>query len=88
MTHAFCDSAFTLWSETEFPKYAFLFYLSKYWEILDTAILLAKGKKVGMLQSYHHYGAMVTMHAAYRTAAMPVWIFVVFNSLIHSAMYW
>lgn len=41
-------------------------------EVLDTAILLLKGKKVGMLQSYHHMGAIWTMYAAYVTQAMPV----------------
>lgn len=43
-------------------------------EVLDTAILLLKGKKVGMLQSYHHMGAIWTMYAAYVTQAMPVYV--------------
>ncbi|KWU41145.1 hypothetical protein RHOSPDRAFT_27829 [Rhodotorula sp. JG-1b] len=86
LTHAFCDSDSSVWSST-FSKYSYLFYLSKYWEVLDTAILLLKGKKVGMLQSYHHMGAIWTMYAAYVTQAMPVWIFCVANSLVHSIMY-
>ncbi|GAA5869211.1 hypothetical protein JCM3774_003981 [Rhodotorula dairenensis] len=85
-TRAFCDTDSAVWSST-FSKYSYLFYLSKYWEVLDTAILLLKGKKVGMLQSYHHMGAIWTMYAAYVTQAMPVWIFCVANSLVHSVMY-
>ncbi|KAK4048631.1 hypothetical protein OIV83_004601 [Microbotryomycetes sp. JL201] len=83
---AFCDTS--VWAEdSNFPLLAWLFYVSKYYEIVDTAVILAKGKKVGMLQSYHHFGAMLTMYSAYRTAALPVWIFVVFNSGIHAIMY-
>ncbi|GJN94014.1 hypothetical protein Rhopal_007077-T1 [Rhodotorula paludigena] len=87
LTHAFCDSSFSIWSSETFPKFAYLFYLSKFYEIVDTAILLLKGKKVGMLQSYHHCGAIWTMYSAYVTQAMPIWLFVVFNSFIHSIMY-
>ncbi|GAA5824231.1 hypothetical protein JCM3770_004340 [Rhodotorula araucariae] len=87
LTHAFCDSSFAIWSSDSFSKFAYLFYLSKFYEIVDTAILLLKGKKVGMLQSYHHTGAIWTMYSAYVTQAMPIWLFVVFNSFIHSIMY-
>lgn len=59
----------------------------QFYEVIDTAIILAKGKKVGMLQSYHHTGAIWTMFAGVRTSATPIWIFVCFNSFIHSVMY-
>lgn len=64
------------WTATSFPRYCYIFYLSKFYEVLDTVILLGKGKKVGMLQSYHHTGAMWTMFAGYSTMSMPIWIFV------------
>lgn len=75
LTHVFCDSDMAAWTTT-FPYYCYIFYLSKFYEVLDTVIILAKGKKVGMLQSYHHTGAMWTMYAGYRTMSMPIWIFV------------
>ncbi|GAA5833372.1 hypothetical protein JCM11251_003476 [Rhodosporidiobolus azoricus] len=87
LTHAFCDSQLAIWGSETFPKYTYVFYLSKYYEIVDTAILLLKGKKVGMLQSYHHCGAIWTMFAGYRAQAMPIWLFCVFNSFIHTIMY-
>ncbi|KAM0752038.1 hypothetical protein T439DRAFT_199602 [Meredithblackwellia eburnea MCA 4105] len=87
LAHALCDSDALVWTATKFPSYCFYFYLSKFYEIVDTAIILAKGKKVGLLQSYHHMGAVWTMFAGFRTASMPIWIFVVFNSFIHSLMY-
>ncbi|GAA6062524.1 hypothetical protein JCM10212_001574 [Sporobolomyces blumeae] len=87
LLHAFCDSEFSIWGSNSFPRITYIFYLSKFYEIVDTAILLLKGKKVGMLQSYHHTGAVWTMYAAYRTQTMAVWLFVIFNSAVHSIMY-
>lgn len=31
LTHAFCDSSFSIWSSETFPKFAYLFYLSKFY---------------------------------------------------------
>lgn len=67
--------------------YGFLFYLSKFYEIFDTIIILAKGKRSSLLQTYHHTGAMLSMWAGIRFASPPIWVFVVFNSLIHTLMY-
>lgn len=82
----------------------YLFYLSKYWEIIDSAIILAKGKKVGILQvfihvtlnlvifnvpcaqCYHHYGAIVAIWSGLRFQSQPIWMFIVFNSAIHTLM--
>lgn len=67
--------------------YGWLFYLSKFYEVLDTVIILAKGKKSSTLQTYHHAGAMMCMWAGIRYMASPIWIFALFNSLIHAMMY-
>lgn len=67
--------------------YTYLFYLSKYYEVVDTLIILASGKKSPLLQTYHHAGAMITMFAGAKYRATPIWLFVVFNSFIHSIMY-
>ncbi|KAK9462651.1 GNS1/SUR4 family-domain-containing protein [Lipomyces oligophaga] len=79
-------SAEGIWSRG-LSYYGFLFYLSKFYEVLDTAIILAKGKRSSLLQTYHHAGAMLSMWAGVRFAAPPIWVFVVFNSLIHTLMY-
>jgi uncharacterized membrane protein len=67
--------------------YAWLFYMSKYYEVIDSLILVLKGKVVSNLQSYHHAGALLAMWIAYRYQATPVWVFVTFNSGVHTAMY-
>ncbi|KAL2871797.1 elongation of very long chain fatty acids protein [Aspergillus lucknowensis] len=64
-----------------------IFYLSKFYEVLDTAIILAKGKKSSTLQTYHHAGAMMCMWAGIRYVAPPIWIFTLVNSFIHALMY-
>ncbi|KAL3899755.1 MAG: hypothetical protein SGCHY_001822 [Lobulomycetales sp.] len=45
----------------EFSFYAWLFYLSKYYEFIDTFIVLAKGGKPIALQIFHHLGAVTSM---------------------------
>ncbi|KAI1927426.1 hypothetical protein LOZ65_002317 [Ophidiomyces ophidiicola] len=67
--------------------FGWIFYLSKFYEVLDTAIILAKGKKSSTLQTYHHAGAMMCMWAGIRYMASPIWIFVLVNSAIHALMY-
>lgn len=81
-----CDLNSGIW-ENGLKYYGFFFYLSKFYEVLDTVIILAKGRQSSLLQTYHHAGAMLSMWAGIRYASPPIWIFVVFNSLIHTIMY-
>ncbi|OJJ45775.1 hypothetical protein ASPZODRAFT_133645 [Penicilliopsis zonata CBS 506.65] len=75
-----------LWNEG-LAFLGWIFYLSKFYEVLDTAIILAKGKKSSTLQTYHHAGAMMCMWAGIRYMAAPIWIFTLVNSGIHALMY-
>ncbi|KAI8810224.1 fatty acid elongase [Cladochytrium replicatum] len=85
-TEALCDKEGDMWTSGLF-KWSWLFYLSKYYEIMDTVILLVKGKRTSLLQSYHHAGAIISMWLGVRSRATAIWIFVVFNSFIHTLMY-
>ncbi|EJP62648.1 Elongation of fatty acids protein sre1 [Beauveria bassiana] len=75
-----------IWNEG-LAYYGWIFYLSKFYEVLDTFIILAKGKPSSTLQTYHHAGAMLCMWAGMRYMSAPIWIFVQFNSFIHALMY-
>lgn len=75
-----------LWNEG-LAFYGWIFYLSKFYEVLDTLIILAKGKMSSTLQTYHHAGAMLAMWGGIRYMAAPIWIFCFFNSFIHAIMY-
>lgn len=75
-----------LWNEG-LAFYGWIFYLSKFYEVLDTFIILAKGKFSSTLQTYHHAGAMMCMWSGMRYMSPPIWIFVFVNSGIHAMMY-
>ena len=74
-----------IWNEG-LAFYGWIFYLSKFYEVFDTLIILAKGKKSSTLQTYHHAGAMLSMWAGMRYMAPPIWMFVFVNSGIHAMM--
>ena len=74
-----------IWNEG-LAFYGWLFYLSKFYEMVDTAIILAKGKRSAGLQTFHHTGAMMAMWAGIRYMSPPIWMFVFVNSGIHTLM--
>lgn len=74
-----------IWNEG-LAFYGWIFYLSKFYEVLDTFIILAKGKQSSTLQTYHHAGAMMCMWAGIRYMAAPIWMFAFVNSFIHAMM--
>ena len=74
-----------MWNEG-LAYYGWLFYISKFYEVIDTAVVLAKGKRSSTLQTYHHAGAMISMWAGMRYMSPPIWMFVLVNSGIHTFM--
>jgi GNS1/SUR4 family len=66
---------------------AWLFYLSKFWEFVDTAILIVKRKPVSFLQSYHHFGAVLTVWVFVVTRCSYIQVFIVMNTFVHAVMY-
>lgn len=75
-----------IWNEG-LAFWGWTFYLSKFYEVIDTLVILARGKRSPTLQTYHHAGAMLCMWSGMRWMSPPIWIFVVFNSFIHTLMY-
>ncbi|KAJ2722198.1 hypothetical protein GGI07_003475 [Coemansia sp. Benny D115] len=81
-----CDLDGTRWNSVLFA-HMYLFYLSKYYELLDTAIIILKGRKASLLQIYHHAGViLVTYYGCYYSAACSVFI-VWENAGVHTVMY-
>lgn len=74
-----------IWNEG-LAYYGWLFYLSKFYEILDTAIVLLKGKKSSTLQTFHHTGVMFCLWSGIRYMSPPIWMFVIVNSGLHTLM--
>lgn len=67
--------------------WAIIFYASKYYEFIDSWILVLKGKEPSFLQVYHHAGVVYTMYCT--VIAKGNWIvhLVCLNSFIHTLMY-
>ncbi|KAJ6102462.1 hypothetical protein N7486_004889 [Penicillium sp. IBT 16267x] len=63
-----------------------LFYMSKYYEVVDTLIILLKGKKSSTLQTYHHAGVILCGWSAV-TFESPVGVVgLSLNAAVHTLM--
>jgi hypothetical protein len=87
MFDTYCDPNGTLWNDSGFGAWAFVFYISKYYEFIDTWILVLKGKQPSFLQIYHHTGIAFCMWVG--VLAQSSWLIyvVLLNSVIHTLMY-
>lgn len=64
-----------------------LFYLSKYWELVDTMLLIVKGRSPSYLQVYHHAMTIVCAYGMQASHASVTFVFVGFNATVHAVMY-
>jgi hypothetical protein len=76
----------TFWNDG-FGSWAVIFYVSKYYEFVDTWILVLKGKKASFLQVYHHTGIAYIMWCAVLSQSSWLLFVVSLNSIIHTLMY-
>jgi GNS1/SUR4 family len=74
-------------SKPHIKRLLFYFYISKYYEYIDTMILYAKGKKPIFLQKFHHIGAVVVWHLGYMYRFDGVFYASLINSGVHTIMY-
>ncbi|CAD7941796.1 unnamed protein product [Amoebophrya sp. A120] len=74
-------------SET-YARISNYFYLSKYFEYLDTYFLILCNRPVIWLQFLHHIGAPLDVGVWHNNQVEGTWIYVVFNGFIHTVMYY
>lgn len=67
--------------------WSWLFVLSKYYEIVDSYIVIYKERRPITLQVYHHIGAMIVFSWFHYDSGIGSFIFMVPNSFIHTIMY-
>ena len=77
----------TVLSNKHFYGLTYLFYMSKYYEFFDTWIHLLKNRNPSFLQVYHHIGAVIDMYLLTKYKVDCAFIFVLFNSFVHTVMY-
>jgi hypothetical protein len=85
----YCDPNGTLWTQYHLGWWCTLFYLSKYYEWIDTWILVLKKGRGGasFLQTYHHAGIVLAMYGGVAShSSWLAWV-VLLNSVIHTVMY-
>lgn len=75
-----------LW-EAGLGYWGFLFYLSKSWELVDTALLIIKRREPSFLQVYHHAMTILCAYWLQASHASVMFLFVGLNATIHSIMY-
>ncbi|KAJ5939277.1 hypothetical protein N7466_002411 [Penicillium verhagenii] len=64
-----------------------IFYFSKYYEVVDTLIILAGGKRSSTLQTYHHAGVILCGWSAIRFNSPIGLIGLILNATVHTLMY-
>lgn len=82
----YCDMEGTHWN-SGLGAWATIFYISKYYEFVDTWILVLKGKKASFLQVYHHTGIVFCMWGGVVCQSAWLLFVVCLNSFIHTLMY-
>ncbi|KAJ5343654.1 uncharacterized protein N7506_003478 [Penicillium brevicompactum] len=75
----------TVWEEGS-AYIGWIFYMSKFYEVLDTMVILARGKKSSLLQTYHHAGVMLCGWASLKYESPALLVGIVLNSGIHTLM--
>lgn len=83
----FCDVDGSLWGAQGLGAWITIFYVSKYYEFLDTWILILKGKEASFLQIYHHTGIVLSMWGGVLSQSAWLLVLLLLNSVIHTMMY-
>ena len=87
LVHGFVFKSKYFFGMPEFDTLAWYFYLSKYYEFIDTFLIYAKGKKPIFLQTYHHVGAVLCWHMWYVYKTDGAWLPTFMNAFVHTVMY-
>jgi hypothetical protein len=66
----------------------YLFYLSKYYELLDTLFLVLKKKPLIFLHVYHHPATLILCWYSLQVQLTPQWLCTTANAIVHTFMYY
>lgn len=65
----------------------YMYYVSKYIEVVDTFLLAVRGKPLSWLHTYHHAGMFIVVWLFLDSQMLPLAYMVILNSIIHVLMY-
>jgi len=86
MEEAICDGHHRRWGGPAFV-WMYIFTLSKYIELFDTAFMVIRRKPVSFLHWYHHTSVLAYTWFAVVVGFCPGWYFATINSAVHTIMY-
>ena len=66
----------------------YIFYISKYYELLDTFIIVLRKRPLNFLHVYHHCIVIPLFWMYMNTSMIIHWILVIANSFVHVLMYY
>jgi hypothetical protein len=69
------------------PYWQRVFYVSKFYEFVDTWLIVLAHRQPSFLQTFHHVGVVVVMHAGLLAQATPMCICTALNATVHTVMY-
>jgi len=83
----FCDTDHKL-IDHPINYWMYIFYLSKYYELFDTVIIVLKKRPLIFLHVYHHIITMVLVYVMMDTKVPVRWLPMVANCAVHVPMYY
>lgn len=81
------DSQWVSPKTTDLGYWCYLFYVSKYYELLDTVFIVLKKRPTQFVQSWHHTVVMFMFWMGMETRMFCYWPLVVFNTFVHIFVY-
>lgn len=84
MVHVYCND--DLWNDG-LAFWGMLFYISKYWELVDTMLLIWKQRQPSFLQVYHHSVTIICAYWLQVSHSQVMFLFVGLNATVHTVMY-
>lgn len=83
----FCDPK-SITTRGPLNFWTYIFYLSKYYELIDTLLMVAKRRPLSFLHVYHHIVTLALVYVALCDKMSLQWVAVVTNGYIHVLMYY
>lgn len=84
----FCDSQQAEVGTGSLYFWIYLFYLSKYYELLDTFQLILRKKPFKFLHAYHHWATLILCYVCLEVQMPVQWIAQWLNAAVHVPMYY
>ncbi|XP_049848111.1 elongation of fatty acids protein sre1-like [Schistocerca gregaria] len=83
----FCDKN-RLQAKGPLMFWIYAFYLSKFYELFDTVLILLRKSNLVFLHIYHHWITMILCIVSLRSAIPYQWSATIMNALVHIPMYY